>query len=276
MERSYNYARQNTPCRDSADSHPADRWRYNRRSSFGAPSTAMPAFQNAREAIDFLAAQIVEEAACEGVSFSDAERRMLYFTESDDLLSDMREAEAQFDARYDQNEYEAKVSRLMASLYRRLRKESSVTWKSWNAAIRFLEEHEHYVLVMVERAKASQQVERRRWKRAGHIATSVFDLLLGGLLERKYQPIEKLYRLLEEWYHHLPPDAQTAVLAGTKLLAVLLILGAIVKYREMIRRMRSRQRLRTRAFSRMTVNLHGRLVETGPEGVHFADEERQD
>ena len=233
----------------------------------------MSDFQTAREALDFLASQITAEAACEGVPFSEVERKMLYYTEAGYLLPDMEEIEAEFDARYDQSEYEAKVSRLMEALYRRLRHESRSEWKSWNTAVKFLEGQNHYILVMVEHAKASKEAAWRKRPHIVKIAASVAEILLLGFVERRYEPIGRLMAIIGNLYRALSPNLQAALRSGLTLLAVVLVCLAISRYWGQISEMRARQGLRKRAFRRMAVNLQGRLGEVSPEGVRLADKD---
>jgi len=226
--------------------------------------------------MDFLASRIAEEAACEGAPFSEVERKMLYFTEAEYLLPDMEEVEARFDAEYDQSEYEEKVSRLMASLYRRLRKESRHDLKSWNEAIKFLERQNHYVLVMVERAKASREATWRKRPIVVKFAAVAVEIFIFGIGEMKYHPFEWIADVIARWYRSLSPNMQAVLRDGSALLAVLLLYLAISRYGKELRQMRERRRLRARAFRRVMVNLQGRLVEFSPEGTRLADEELRD
>ena len=57
--------------------------------------------QCAQEAKEYLIAQIVEEAQRENVELSELERKMLYFTESQETLPDILEVNDQFEQEYD-------------------------------------------------------------------------------------------------------------------------------------------------------------------------------
>jgi hypothetical protein len=102
----------------------------------------------AREAKDFLVAQTAEQAALEGVSISDLEKRMMYFTESGYVPEDPIKLYEEFEAEDDSDKYEAKISGLLHRAYRRLRKENGVARKNWDAAIKCLRGGDHYLLVM--------------------------------------------------------------------------------------------------------------------------------
>lgn len=100
------------------------------------------------EAKDFLIQQTAEQAALENVSLSDLERRMMYFTETDECPEDPIALNEAFEAKYNMEEYEAKVSSLLHHAYRRLRKQSDQKLRMWDSAIKRLKQGDHYLLVM--------------------------------------------------------------------------------------------------------------------------------
>ena len=102
----------------------------------------------AREAKDFLVAQTAEQAALEGVPLPDLEKRMMYFTESGYVPEDPIKLNEEFEAEYDSDEYEAKISRLLHHAYQRLPKENDAVRKNWDLAIKCLRRGDHYLLVM--------------------------------------------------------------------------------------------------------------------------------
>ena len=77
-----------------------------------------------REAKDFLVQQTAEQAQLEGVPFSDLERRMMYFTEIEEMPEDPIKLNEEFEAEYDSDEYEAKISGLLHRASARVKKES--------------------------------------------------------------------------------------------------------------------------------------------------------
>lgn len=58
----------------------------------------------------------------DGVSLSDLEKRMMYFTESDDATEDAAQLNDEFEAEYETAAYEAKVSKLLHHAYARLKR----------------------------------------------------------------------------------------------------------------------------------------------------------
>jgi hypothetical protein len=102
-----------------------------------------------RQAKDFLVTQTAEQARIEGVSFSDIERRMMYFTETPgECFEDPIVLNEEFEAQCDMNEYEKKTSQLMTSAYKRLKKDGGDAISQWQEAIKILKKGDHYILVL--------------------------------------------------------------------------------------------------------------------------------
>jgi hypothetical protein len=112
----------------------------------------MKGFHSGREAKDFLISKIVAEAQCENIPLSEVERKMLYFTESGWTLPDIMKVNEDFDREYDQDDYEHKIAKLVAKADKRIRKGSREDYGKWWAAIRFLQQEDHYILVMIRLA----------------------------------------------------------------------------------------------------------------------------
>src|SRR5215472_10863879 len=102
----------------------------------------------ALEAKDFLVQQTAEQAALEHVSFSDLEKRMMYFTEADECPEDPIALNDAFEAEYDTSEYEAKISKLMHHAHSRIKKENPEAARQWKEAIRELSKGDHYILIL--------------------------------------------------------------------------------------------------------------------------------
>ncbi len=108
--------------------------------------------QAARRAKEFLIAKVIEEAGRENVPLSDVERKMLYFSETDESLPDIYDVNAQFDRKYVQREYEAKIAGLIRKAYKSDSEGSADGARRWEDAIRALRKEDHYILVMVDQA----------------------------------------------------------------------------------------------------------------------------
>lgn len=100
------------------------------------------------KAKDFLVNQTAIQAALDGVSLSDIEKRMMYFTEGLDSTEDPIALNDEFEAEYEMATYEAKMSKLLHRAYARVKKENPETARTWNESIRILKKGDHYILVL--------------------------------------------------------------------------------------------------------------------------------
>jgi hypothetical protein len=104
---------------------------------------------NTKDAKDFLADQAAQQAALDQIPFSDIEKRMMYFTESDPVsCSDPVGLNDEFEGKYDTAEYEAKMSRLLHRANKRLKAENPGGKLQWDESISTLEAGDHYVLLL--------------------------------------------------------------------------------------------------------------------------------
>lgn len=138
----------------------------------------MKASHSAREAKEFLISRIVAEAQRENAPLSEIERKMLYFTESGWTLPDMTAISQEFDAEYNQNEYEKKIARLIRNAAKHDRKESRDEYDTWWDAIRILKKEDHYILVMVEIAGLRPAGDQLRLLGAGLGIATCFLLVI--------------------------------------------------------------------------------------------------
>lgn len=115
----------------------------------------------ALEAKDFLVQQTAEQATLENVPLSDLEKRMMYFTETDECPEDPIALNDAFEAEYNTTLYEKKISGLMARAYRRIKRDSPEELRLWNDAFSVLRKGDHYVLLFW-RQKASRRSPRIR------------------------------------------------------------------------------------------------------------------
>jgi len=105
-------------------------------------------YMQVREAKDFLVQQTAEQAQLEGIPFSGLERRMMYFTEIEEMPEDPIKLNEEFEAEYDSGEYEAKISKLLHHAHARIKKENPEAARQWSDAIRELGKGDHYILVL--------------------------------------------------------------------------------------------------------------------------------
>lgn len=112
-------------------------------------------FANARDAKEFLVGRIVTEAQREGVSLSEIERKMLYFSETACSLTDIMDVSDAFDRDYDRAEYEEKIGTLVRNFRADSRKNNRDDVLSWTEAVRVLRREDHYLVVMIDAAETS-------------------------------------------------------------------------------------------------------------------------
>jgi hypothetical protein len=115
----------------------------------------MPRMQ-ASEAKDFLVRQTAQQASLEGVSLSDLEKRMMHFTETEDASEDPAKLNDEFEAKFDTNAYESKISGLLHRAYARVKKEDPASARLWTDYVRFLRKGDHYILVLWDRSPAER------------------------------------------------------------------------------------------------------------------------
>ena len=126
-------------------------------SNVGSMGRGVERFKTVRDAKDFLAGKIVEEAELERMPLTEVERKMLYFTETGWTLPDIKEMSAEFDRVYDQGEYEQKIGGLAARLQARLEVDGWQEREKWDRAIEKLSPGDHYMLVLVDESNAPQK-----------------------------------------------------------------------------------------------------------------------
>jgi hypothetical protein len=116
------------------------------------------------EAKDFLVQQADQQAQLEGVSLSDLEKRMMYFTESSDATEDPYQLNEEFEAKYDNEEYEAKVSQLLRRARTRLEKENPQAARLWDEAVGVLRKGDHYILILLGVSSIIERPPLDLWK----------------------------------------------------------------------------------------------------------------
>lgn len=136
-----------------------------------------------RSAKDFLVEQTAQQAGMERVSLSDLEKRIMYFTESPDAVEDPVKLNEEFESRHNSEEYEQKVSRLLAHAYDRLNKGNPQAVAEGDAAVDTLREGDHYLLVLWDRTALSRIPPLRSllglFGRLAIVVSATLGLLLG-------------------------------------------------------------------------------------------------
>ncbi|MGO9775452.1 MAG: hypothetical protein ACLQGT_08070 [Terracidiphilus sp.] len=97
----------------------------------------------------FFVNRIMEQAKRDGVSLSEIEVQMLGFAETNASAEEM-EAAAVFERDFNDEEYEAKVAKLLKCAYQQDKESGKEA--AWDSALTELAEEDMYLLVMIERA----------------------------------------------------------------------------------------------------------------------------
>lgn len=113
----------------------------------------------------------------DGVSLSDLEKRMMYFTESEDATEDAAKLNDEFEVEYETASYEAKVSKLLHHAYARIKKENPESVRLWDESIRVLRKGDHYILVLWD-----QILERPPHDSLKLLGTAILVIIIGGAL----------------------------------------------------------------------------------------------
>ena len=117
---------------------------------------------NSRQAKDYLVQQVTEQANLEGLPLSDLEKRMMYFTESDPSSCDDPFAlNDEFEAQYDTDEYEAKISGLLERANTSLQDGNATD--PWDEAVAELRRGDHYLLVLLNDKPHASAVLKGVW-----------------------------------------------------------------------------------------------------------------
>lgn len=180
-------------------------------------------FSNDREALDFVASRIADEAQREGVPLSEIERKMLYFSETAWTLPDIQNVNDEFDREYNQIGYEKKISELIRKAVSVARKQQPEEFESWTEAARQLSKEERYLLVMIKQAGLRGICRRRRdaWKRwaVGGAALAMFEGLAWLIAKLFPDPAAPF------WWHPRSPAfwaATVCVFVGGNLVRLLM------------------------------------------------------
>lgn len=140
----------------------------------------MKRFHSARAAKEFLVSKIIEQAEQDSVPLTEVERKMLYFSETDWTLPDIRVVSEEFDRAYDQDAYERKIADLIRRVYERVLCAHRAEYDDWWSAVQYLNKEDHYLLVMVNLAGLRPRWDQLKLFAAGIIVATLLMCL--GLL----------------------------------------------------------------------------------------------
>ena len=173
-----------------------------------------------RDAKDYLAGRIADEADRQDIQLSEIERKMLYFSEIDWTLPGMLEINAEFERDYDQNEYERKIVGLVRAIEAEDRTNAQ-SRRLWDQAVEKLNEGDNYLSIMLDPSFSPKGATVRPphdrlklWLTALVIVFGALGLL--GLLTWMFGP--KLWTL-QDWLS----DHRSGGLPGLILMAVMVL-----------------------------------------------------
>ena len=104
------------------------------------------------EAKRFFANRVIQQANAENVALSDAERRMLSWSESDPEFNADPALALQLASEMSDDEYEARIAGLLKRGFAADRAADPRATDVWRQAHQVLGQGDHYILVMIDRA----------------------------------------------------------------------------------------------------------------------------
>jgi hypothetical protein len=134
--------------------------------------------QTVDSAKQFLLNRLIEQAAADGATLSEVEKRMFLFSE----LSPNPDWEAneKFEAEYDDLEYEKKVAKLLRHAYAHDKKAAEGV-DIWRDSLKALTKEDFYGLVMVDQAKIPRPKDYFSFFDPAFVAFTVLELAIVGL-----------------------------------------------------------------------------------------------
>jgi hypothetical protein len=112
------------------------------------------------EAKRFFATKVIDRARTEGVALSEAERRMLYWSESDPEFKADPKLVEQLASEMSDEDYEAKIATLLQNSFAADSATDSRAREVWQQARSVLKQGDHYILIMIDRAVGTKL---KRW-----------------------------------------------------------------------------------------------------------------
>ena len=112
------------------------------------------------EAKRFFVDKVVAQAEVEGITLSDAEQKMLFWSESDPEFVVDAELPERLAGEISDADYEKKIVGLLSRCFKAELDRASEAEAQWKQAADILHQGDHYILVMLDKAVGPQL---RRW-----------------------------------------------------------------------------------------------------------------
>lgn len=144
-------------------------------------------FPSTREAKEFLAGRVEQQATRQGVDLSPVERSMLLFSETDWAPPDMQQISETFDRDYDQSEYERKLAPIVRAAFQHATDQGPDTAAEWSAAVQRITGEDHYLLVLLAIAHGRLPIAESKADSRRHIVKLftigvLLAVVTGGLI----------------------------------------------------------------------------------------------
>lgn len=130
----------------------------------GACRESARRFRTIREAKQYLAGVIADEAERDGTPLTEVERKMLFFAETGWTLPDMKEVSAEFDRNCDQDQYEQKIAAIITNVRTRFADKNPQEQMTWALALQKLSRGDHYLSVLANESKPSRRGTKHNLK----------------------------------------------------------------------------------------------------------------
>jgi hypothetical protein len=131
-------------------------------------------FHNVRDAKEYLASRIADQAKRQGVPLNDVEYKMLFFSSSGHMREETSAAREVFDRDYDEEEYEQKIRLLVNAITAEDAAQSLQQQDLWDDALLKLSRGDHYLSVLAGPEAIAESVARPPHDRLRLVLAGIF------------------------------------------------------------------------------------------------------
>jgi hypothetical protein len=128
----------------------------------------------------FFADRVIQQASSEGIPLSAAERQMLFWSESDDEFKAGSPLRTALTAELSDEEYEAKICGLLRRRFQADLSSDTRARERWHCALAVLQQGDHYITVMVDRAVGSKVKPRSQIWGVRAVPAALAAIAVGG------------------------------------------------------------------------------------------------
>lgn len=124
--------------------------------------------------------RVIQQASSEGIPLSAAERQMLFWSESDDEFKAGSPLPTALAAELSDEEYEAKICGLLRRRFQADLSSGTRARERWRRALAVLQQGDHYITVMVDRAVGSKVKPRSQIWGVRAVPAALAAIAVGG------------------------------------------------------------------------------------------------